>query len=158
MSVIYSDAWYDDMKNLINGSDEFLEKAPKKCLTMTLEVLGDSSSPYVKNGDAIHFLIVLDGGRVVSFSGLDQKHDGKGLNFRFTAPATLWEMIAAGDQDPITAGLRGNIKIRGDMRFLMQNADAVKVLVDLYGTQITTEWPAGKPPYVQSAAAAAATA
>ena len=156
MSIIYSEAWYDDMKNLINGSDQFAAQAPRERLAMTLEVAGDGVSPYVPKGEDLFFLIVLEKGRVVEFSPLEARHDGKGLNFRFTAPAALWENIAAGLQDPITVGLRGGIKIRGDMRFLMKNADAVKVLVDLYGNQVTTDWPSGKPPYGNVAASAVA--
>ena len=155
MSIIYSEAWYDDMKNLINGSDEFAAQAPRERLAMTLEVIGDGASPYVSNGDGVYFLIALEKGRVVEFSALEGRHDGKGLDFRFTAPAAVWENIAAGLADPITVGLRGGIKIRGDMRFLMKNADAVKILVDLYGNQVTTDWPAGKPPYDGASANAA---
>ena len=147
MSAIYSDAWYDEMKQLINGSAEFRKQAPTDHVAMTLEVLGDAASPYVSDGDAIHYLIVLSGGEVTEYRPLDGRHDGKGLSFRFTAPATIWENIAAGLLDPITAGLRGQIKVRGDMRFLMKNADAVKLLVDLYAHQVDTEWPKGKPPY-----------
>lgn len=147
MAAIYSNDWYEDVKGLINGSDEFVRLAPQGRLTMTLEVEGDTTSPYIAKPDALYFLIALDGGRVVDFSRLPARHDGRGLDFRFTAPATLWESVAAGQTDPITAGLRGAIRIRGDMRFLMQNADAVKILVDLYGSQGTTEWPAGRPPY-----------
>lgn len=147
MPAIYSDAWYEDMKQLINGSAEFRKLAPKQHTVMTLEVIGDGKSPYVPNGSAVCFLIVLDQGEVTEYRPLPEKHDGKGLGFRFTAPATVWEDIAAGHVDPITSGLRGQIKIRGDMRFLMQNADAVKILVDLYGKQVSTEWPLGKPPY-----------
>ena len=86
-------------------------------------------------------------GRVEVFERLPERFSGKGLNFRFTAPAEVWESVAAGETDPITAGLRGVIKVRGDMRFLMENADAVKLLIDLYGSQVDTEWPQGKPPY-----------
>lgn len=147
MPAIYSDAWYDDMKRLINGSAEFRKLAPRQRMVMTLEVVGDGKSPYVPDGSGVYFLVVLDGGEVTEYRPLPAKHDGKGLGFRFTAPATVWESVAAAQTDPITAGLRGQIKIRGDMRFLMQNADAVKVLVDLYGKQVATEWPKGKPPY-----------
>ena len=90
---------------------------------------------------------MLDAGRVLELSPLAERPDGDGLDFRFTAPAAVWEDIAAGLLDPITAGLRGRIRIRGDMRFLMQNADAVKALVDLYAAQGSTEWPLGRPPY-----------
>ena len=47
---------------------------------------------------------------------LAERHDGQRLDFRFTAPATMWESIAAGRASPIAAGLRGEIKVRGDMR------------------------------------------
>lgn len=147
MSAIYSEDWYEGMKALINGSERFLELAPRERVAMTLEVIGDASSPYVSSGHAIYYLVVLDGGRVTEYRPLPDKHDGHALGFRFTAPASVWESIAAGQLDPITAGLRGQIRIRGDMRFLMRNADAVKELVDVYGKQNDTEWPKGRPPY-----------
>jgi putative sterol carrier protein len=98
-------------------------------------------------GADVHYLIVMDGGKVEEIRALPARHPGPGLSFRFTAPATVWESIAAGQLDPITAGLRGTIKVKGDMRVLMKNADAVKHLVDLYGAQVYTEWPSGRPPY-----------
>jgi putative sterol carrier protein len=147
MSVIYAQQWYEDMKDLINGSDAFRQQAPSGRLAMTLEVVGDAASPYLSEGQDIHYLIVLEQGAIVEYAALDSRHGGQGLDFRFTAPASVWEEIAAGLTDPITAGLRGRIRIRGDMRYLMMNAEAVKVLVDLYGQQGYTEWPAGKPPY-----------
>lgn len=147
MSVIYSDAWYGDMKSLVNSAKGLEELAPKKRIVASFEVVGDGASPYVPKDGAIYYLIVLDGGKVCEYSPLPGRHDGKGLNFRFTAPATVWEEVAAGLADPITCGLRGTIKVRGDMRFLMQHAEAVKLLVDLYANQGTTEWPKGRPPY-----------
>jgi putative sterol carrier protein len=147
MAVIYTDAWYEDLKQMINSSTEFAARAPQEEIVMALEVKGDGKSPYVDGDGAIYYLIVLNCGVVEEISALDERHPGKGLNFRFTAPATVWESIAAGELDPITAGLRGTIKVRGDMRVLMKNADAVKILVDLYGAQGDTEWPSGQPPY-----------
>ena len=147
MSAVYSDAWYDDLRQMIDNSAEFAAKAPAKRLVMTLEIDGDERSPYVEAGSALYYVIVLDGGKVVELHPVARKHDGKGLTFRFTGVATVWEEIAAGLLDPITAGLQGKLRIRGDMRFLMQNADAVKILVDLYAHQVHTEWPRGKPPY-----------
>jgi putative sterol carrier protein len=147
MSVIYSDAWYEDMKALINGSEKLRELAPSDHIVLSLEVEGDGRSPYVPGDGALYFLLELKAGRVEVFQPLSEKFSGKGLNFRFTAPAEIWESVAAGETDPITAGLRGVIKVRGDMRFLMENADAVKLLIDLYGSQVDTEWPQGKPPY-----------
>lgn len=147
MAAIYSDGWYEEMTHLINGSEELGRKAPRARIVFTLEVLGDDTSPYVQRDAALYFLLAIENGKVTEFKPLAARHDGKGLNFRFTAPATLWEQIAAGQTDPITAGLRGEIKVRGDMRFLMENADAVKLAVDLYGHQVDTDWPRGRPPY-----------
>jgi hypothetical protein len=147
MSAIYSDAWYDDMKALINGSEKLGAMAPRTRIVFTLEVAGDGASPYVPKDGALYFLLEIENGKVTVFRPLPERHDGKGLNFRFTAPATVWEGVAAGQRDPITSGLRGEIKVRGDMRFLMQNADAVKLAIDLYANQVSTEWPLGRPPY-----------
>jgi hypothetical protein len=147
MSVIYSDTWYEDMKKLINGSDQLGKMAPNTRIAFSLEVMGDGASPYVPKDGALYFMLVIEKGKVVEFRPLPDRHDGKGLNFRFTAPATVWEGVAAGQRDPIKAGLRGEIKVRGDMRFLMENADAVKLAIDLYANQGTTEWPLGRPPY-----------
>jgi hypothetical protein len=147
MSVIYSDAWYEDMKRLINGSDKLATMAPKTRIVFTLEVMGDGASPYVPRESGLYFALTIENGKVTEFRPLPGPHHGKGLNFRFTAPASVWEGVAAGQKDPITSGLRGEIKVRGDMRFLMQNADAVKLAIDLYANQVDTEWPLGRPPY-----------
>ncbi len=147
MSVIYSEDWYDDMKALINRSEELRMLAPPDRMVLCLEVEGDGVSPYVPADGALYFQLAIEAGRVEVFRPLAERFSGKGLDFRFTAPASVWESVAAGETDPITAGLRGVIKVRGDMRFLMENADAVKLLIDLYGHQVDTEWPQGKPPY-----------
>ncbi len=152
MSEIYSNAWYEEMKALINGSQQLGKVAPKARIALSLEVMGDGRSPYVPKDGALYFLLVIENGKVVEFRPLPSAHDGKGLDFRFTAPASLWESVAAGQADPIKVGLRGEIKVRGDMRFLMENADAVKLALDLYAHQVDTEWPRGRPPYGVAAA------
>ncbi len=69
MSVIYSQAWYADLKRMINESSKFAKKAPKDTMAMAHEVEGDSESPYVKEADAKHYLLVLDGEKVVDLYG-----------------------------------------------------------------------------------------
>lgn len=147
MSVIYSDAWYEDMKDMVNSLEKLPTLMAQKRIVATFEVVGDTDSPYVGEDQTVHYLIELDSGRVLQCAAMAERHDGKGLDFRFTAPATVWEQIAAGQTDPISAGLKGSIRIKGDMRFLMKNAEAVKMIVDVYGGLEITEWPKGKPPY-----------
>ena len=73
MSVIYTDDWYQDLKAMINGSAEFAAKAPQEKLVMALEVDGDDRSPYVAAGAAIHYLIVLDCGKVEEIVALEEQ-------------------------------------------------------------------------------------
>ena len=43
--------------------------------------------------------------------------------------------------------IKGAIKIKGDMRVLMQNAELVNVLSEIYQREVETDWPKGRPPY-----------
>ncbi len=54
MSVIYSEAWYGDMKELINGSEELRKLAPAGRIVLCLEVEGDGKSPYVPADGAFY--------------------------------------------------------------------------------------------------------
>jgi len=59
----------------------------------------------------------------------------------------VFEGVAAGLVDPVGAGLKGTIKITGDMRVLIKHADLVNVLYDVYSREVQTDWPKGRPPY-----------
>jgi hypothetical protein len=71
----------------------------------------------------------------------------KEFDFIFDLPATTFEGVAAGVVDPVDTGLKGTIKITGDMRILIKHADLVNVLYDVYSREVETAWPLGKPPY-----------
>ncbi len=58
-----------------------------------------------------------------------------------------FEGIVANQADPVKAGLKGDIRITGDMRILIQHADLVNVLREIYVQEVETTWPKGKPPY-----------
>ena len=45
------------------------------------------------------------------------------------------------------AGLKGTIKIAGDMRILIKHAELVNVVQEVYTREVETTWPKGKPPY-----------
>jgi hypothetical protein len=47
----------------------------------------------------------------------------------------------------VQAGLKGDIKITGDIRMLIQNAELVNVLAEIYAGEADTDWPKGQPPY-----------
>lgn len=147
MAVIYSSKWYDDLKEIVNGDERIVEMAPPGEWRMAIEIHGDAKSPYVPEGSDKHFFLHFDNGKLAEYEELNERHDGTGLNFRFTGPAVVFDEVAAGLTDPVEAGLKGIIKIRGDMRLLMQHAEIVSIILDLYTKHINTEWPKGKPPY-----------
>ena len=148
MAEIYSNEWYENLKNLLNSSEGIAAAAPQERWRVCLEVLGDAQSPYVPEGQAKYFFVLFDEGKCQQYEELPQTMDGGDVDFRFTGPASVFEEVAAGERDFIEAGLRGAIKIRGDMRAFMQNAELVKALAELYSQQVDTECPRGKPPYI----------
>ena len=147
MADIYSEEWYENLKNLVNSRDDITARAPQGQWRICVEIMGDDKSPYVPKGRAKYFFVLFDKGKCQKYEELSDTIDGKGLDFRFSGPASVFEEIAAAQRDFIEAGLRGAIKIRGDMRIFMQNAELAKIMAELYSQQIDTEWPHGKPPY-----------
>jgi len=147
MAEIYSKEWYEKLRALVNSRDDISARAPQGQWRICVEVVGDKISPYISEEQAKYFFVLFDKGQCQRYEELAETMDGKGLDFRFTGPANVFEEIAAGECDFIEAGLRGAIKIRGDMRVFMQNAELVKVMAELYSRQVDTEWPKGKPPY-----------
>jgi len=147
MAEIYSDKWYEKLKTLVNSRDDITARAPQGQWRICVEIVGDDKSPYIPVGQAKYFFVLFDKGKCQEYQELSETMDGKGLDFRFTGPATVFEEIAADQRDFIEAGLRGAIKIKGDMRIFMQNAELAKTMADLYTQQVDTEWPHGKPPY-----------
>ncbi len=71
----------------------------------------------------------------------------KEFDFIFEVPATVFEGVSAATVDPVEAGLKGTIKITGDMRILIRHAELVNVVHEVYAREVETTWPKGKPPY-----------
>jgi hypothetical protein len=147
MAEIYSKEWYENLKALANSREDITARAPQRQWRICVEVMGDGKSPYVPVGRAKYFYVLFDKGKCQEYDELAETMDGKNLDFRFTGSASVFEEIAAAQRDFIEAGLRGDIKIRGDMRVFMQNAELVKIMAELYSQMIDTEWPRGRPPY-----------
>lgn len=147
MPDVYTPEWYDSVKEAINASVATLKDVPSDSFTIAVEIEGDGSSPYVAEGDVLRFLIRLEGGLCAWYRQLDEDDPSEKLDYRFTGPATAFDSIAAAQADPIDAALSGTIKVRGDMRFLMRQAQMVQVLLEAYSKGVETTWPAGKPPY-----------
>lgn len=147
MPDIFTPEWYDAMLELANSRDDLSEKVPQGEWKVALEMEGDGISPYTPEGEFKYFYVHMVNGKILELKPRDEKIPGKGLNYRITGPASVFEYMAAGLMDPIEKGLDGTLSIRGDMRLLMQNADLANIIFEVYKSSDLTEWPKGKPPY-----------
>lgn len=147
MPAIYSKEWYEEMFNLANSRDDISKKVPQGEWKIAVEVVGGGKSPYVPEGTTKNFFIRFLDGKVFEYRESPEKINGKGLNYRITGAASMFDGVAAGIEDPVEIGLNGSMTIRGDMRLLMQHADMVNVIFEVYTKSDVTEWPHGKPPY-----------
>ena len=89
----------------------------------------------------------LDDGKCTDYHEVAEPPPRREFDFVFELPAAVFEGVASGQVDPVGAGLKGAIKITGDMRILIRHAELVNVLQEVYARDIETTWPKGSPPY-----------
>ena len=147
MPDIYTNDWYDALKELLNRNEEIQKNAPPGKLTALAELRGDGQSPYLADGQKLFFVVHLDDGRCTDYYEVAEPPPRKEFDFIFEVPAAVFEGIAAGLVDPVEAGLKGDIKISGDMRILIKHAELVNVVYEVYSREVETSWPKGSPPY-----------
>lgn len=147
MPTIYTKEWYDSLKEILNRSDSVTKNAPPGHFSILGEVRGDDTSPYLKTGDVKRFAVNFEDGKCTEYAELDHAPPRKDFDFILELPATLFEGVIANQVDPVQAGLKGAIKISGDMRMFIQNAELVNILRDIYAQEADTDWPQGQPPY-----------
>ncbi len=147
MADIYTSEWYDSLREVLNRSEEVTKNAPPGRWLVLAEVNGDGRSPYIGQGQIKRFTITLEDGRCVEYQERQDEVARKDYDFILELPASLFEQVVANQVDPVEAGLKGSIKIKGDMRVLIQHANLVNILSAIYAQEVTTTWPKGSPPY-----------
>lgn len=147
MPEIYTSAWYDSLRDILNRSEEVVKMAPSGHWRVLAEIRGDDASPYLELGETKRFVLDFVDGRCTEYRELSEPAVKRDFDFTMELPATLFEGIVANQVDPVKAGLQGDIRIIGDMRILIQHAELVNVLHDIYVRDVETTWPKGQPPY-----------
>jgi putative sterol carrier protein len=147
MPDIYTAAWYESLKDILNRSEQVITKAPRGHYRVLAEIKGDGVSPYVRNGETKRFTLDFDDGRCTEYRELAEPPTKRDFDFTLQLPASLFEGIVGNEADPVKAGLKGDIRIVGDMRILIQHAELVNILRDVYVREAQTDWPKGRPPY-----------
>jgi putative sterol carrier protein len=147
MPEIYTTAWYESLKDILNRSEQVTAKAPPGHFRVLAEIKGDDASPYVSDGEIKRFTLDFNDGRCTDYRELKEPPPKRDFDFTLGLAASLFEGIVADQVDPVAAGLKGDIRIVGDMRLLIQHAELVNILRDIYVREAQTDWPKGKPPY-----------
>ena len=147
MPEIYTAAWYESLKDILNRSEQVTQKAPPGHLRVLAEIKGDGESPYLAADEVKRFTLDFDHGKCTEYRELTEAPSKRDFDFTLELTANLFESIVANQADPVKAGLKGDIRIIGDMRILIQHADLVNILRQIYVQELETTWPKGEPPY-----------
>jgi len=145
MPAIYTIQWYEALKELLNRNPEVEKNAPDGSYNVFAEIKGDAQSPYLGPDQRRLFVIRFADRKCRDYAEVATPPPRKDFDFIFELPASTFEGIAAGTVDLVEAGLKGKIKITGDMRILIKHAELVNALYDVYAHEIETTWPNGKP-------------
>jgi putative sterol carrier protein len=145
MPDIYTPQWYEALRDLLNRNPDVERNAPRGRYRVLATIAGDSRSAYLELGDVRHFEVVFADGKCLEYRQIETPPARRELDFIFELPATVFEGVAAGLIDLVDAGLKGKIKITGDMRILIRHAELVNALYDVYAREVETLWPRGKP-------------
>jgi hypothetical protein len=151
MPEIYTNQWYEALKKLLNDNPEVDKNAPRGTFRVLAKLVGDPGSLYMPAGEIRNFVVVFADGKCLEYRQLDLAPPRKDFDYIFELPASVFEGVAAGLIDLIDAGLKGRVKISGDMRVLIRHAELVNVLYDVYAREVETIWPNGRPGAVASA-------
>jgi len=147
MPDIYTAAWYESLKDILNRSEQVTAKAPPGHFRVLAEIRGDGISPYLGDGQVKRFTLGFQDGKCTEYRELTDAPTRRDFDFTVGLSASLFEGVVANQADPVKAGLKGDIRIVGDMRILIQHAELVNILRDIYVREAETDWPKGKPPY-----------
>lgn len=145
MPAIYTTEWYEALKRILNGNPEVDKNAPRGTFHVLANIVGDARSLYLPLGESRSFVVLLVDGKCLEYRQVDAPPPRKDFEFIFELPASVFEEVAAGQTDLIDAGLKGKVKITGDMRILIKHAELVNVLYGVYAREVETLWPRGKP-------------
>ena len=145
MPAIYTKEWYEALKELLNHNPAVEKNSPRGRFHVLAVINGDAHSAYLPPGESRNFVVEFVDGKCLEYREEQTAPPRKGFNFIFELPASAFEGIAAGLIDLVDAGLKGTIKIVGDMRILIRHAELVNVIYGVYAREIETLWPKGKP-------------
>ncbi len=127
-SVMFSDSWFDRFKESINSNEDYAKWAADWEGDVVLSIRGDEHSSFFRIGELKNVRLGLFHGKCNSIS-FPSTIDRKEMPFVLEGKATTWENVLSGRTNVVTAMLKGEISVTGDVRKLMKYVNAAQELV-----------------------------
>ncbi len=130
--VMFSDLWFEKYKESINSNSEYEKYAVDWEGDIILSIKGDEKSQYFRSGEFKNVRLELFHGKCNSIS-FPVSVSRKEVPYVLEGKATTWENILSGKTDVVSAMLKGEISVTGDIRKLMKYVNAAQELVKSAG-------------------------
>jgi len=128
MIKLFSDLWFEKFKESINKNEEYEKYASDWEGDIIINILGDENSYYVKKGTNILAQLKLYHGKCLELNIIKKLQYTRGI-YILEGKATVWENILAGKTDIVTAVLKNEIKITGEINKLFKYMNAAREIV-----------------------------
>lgn len=130
-----STEWLAELKNQINASSAYAEAAKtwEGDLNFVIE-----TSPGIAQAVVIYLDLWHGACRDATLSDESGAHDAR---FRISGPLENWKKIITKQMGPVPALVTGQLKVKGNMPYILRHVRAAQELVECT-THIDTEFPA----------------
>ncbi|MEM0050717.1 MAG: SCP2 sterol-binding domain-containing protein [Candidatus Bathyarchaeia archaeon] len=127
-ALMFSDKWFEKFRENINSNKNYEEYAADWEGDIVISIKGDSMSQFFRKGELKNVKLELFHGKCKSISFPASISEGE-VPYILEGTATVWENILSGKVNVITAMLKGDVNVKGDVRKLMKYVNAAQELV-----------------------------
>jgi putative sterol carrier protein len=125
---MFSDKWFEKFRDSINSNGNYERYASDWEGDILLSIRGDEQSNFFRSGESKMVRLELYHGKCNSIS-FPTSIDRMKIPYILEGRATIWEGILSGKTNVITAMLKGEVTVTGDVRKLMKYVNAAQELV-----------------------------
>lgn len=134
MPAFLSEAWFQGLVQLINGSSEYREAAAEWEGDIAFHVQAEPDRGVVD--DVWGYLDLWHG--TCRGGGRTDETTGARARYVISAPYSRWKDTVRGDLDPTRGMMQGKLRVRGDLATIVRQVRAANELVRLTGELETT--------------------
>jgi putative sterol carrier protein len=127
-------AWFDDLVDLVNASEEYKIAAAEWEGDIAFEILAEPDRRFPD--DVWGYLDLWHGG--CRRGGVVTPAEAGDAAYTLTAPYSRWKDVVRGELDPIKGMMQGKLRVRGDLPTIVRQVRAARELVRLTGEVETT--------------------